>query len=76
MIEVTVFLGDSFDEGQEWDTYSFPSTPKVGDVIRQVEGPRHIVKEVEFFLRPDRTAAVRVLVEGAPKPYDMRALIG
>lgn len=63
MIEVTVFLGKSFNEGTEYDTFNFPAVPKTGDVIRQVEGPRQIIKEVEFFLNSDRTASIRVLVE-------------
>jgi len=76
MIEVAVFVGESFYDGKEWETFSFPAIPKVGDVIRQVEGPRQTVKEVEFSLREDRTAAVRVLVEGSPKPYDVAGWIG
>lgn len=69
MIEVTIFLGASFDAGQEYDTFNLPAVPQAGAIIRNAEGARHLVQEVEFFLRADRTADVRVLVKSVSE-YD------
>ena len=78
MIEVTVFLGKSIETGTEWDSFSFPAVPNVGDVVRQPDGPTHVVKEVEFFLGPDRTAGVRIAMDSkrVPSKYDLNAMVG